>query len=777
MADHLFSPHLGFLPTSRTRLIGREAERNTARTLLLDEAVPLLTLTGPGGVGKTRLALSIATDVADAFPDGVVWVELAPLADPALVGLTVAGALGVPLSSDRPVVDSLVRALRSRQALLVFDNCEHLLLGAADLVSTLLAACPALHILATSRAPLRIRGEQEFLVEPLPVPPGTSPWSELVTNEAVQLFVERARAVRVNFGIDETNAADIAEVCRRLDGLPLAIELAAAHSKMYSPYALHAQMTDRLRLLVGGPRDAPARQQTVRNAISWSCDLLDPKAQRLFRRLAIFAGGFSLSAAEAIIAAEDADATGVDEHLFALVEQSLVRPFAGVAEPRFAMLETVREFGLEQLHECDEVVAARDAHLAWAVSFVERTCPLTHGPERTIWLPLVDVEHDNLRAALAWSLEQEHGEAALRIAGALRDYWYLRGHVGEGKRWLEAALAISAAAPADCRAKALFALGWFANDVDDMARGTTALQESLELYRMLGDELGIGLVLDLLGCAAEDRGDYSAAERFMTEARAHFIAVDNHPNISQSTFHLGVIAYGQGHLDRAMAHYIESECLARAADDAFNITNNLFFRSLVHCARGELTLAADALEEALARERAFESNDGVATCLANLAVVGAAIGRNTVATRLLGAAKGLRGQWGLPPFDYPERVDYERVLAVAQVQLGEPAFTEAWALGEARERIEESLDDVEEVLAAARVHPQTTSTLDAGVGLTPREREVLRLVARGYSNQVVADTLFISIPTVKRHLTNILAKLDLPSRSAATAYAHTHGLA
>ena len=360
--------------------------------------------------------------------------------------------------------------------------------------------------------------------------------------------------------------------------------------------------------------------------------------------------------------------------------------------------------------------------------------------------------------------------------GSLRDFWYLRGHLREGHRWLQAAVAIGADAPAEYRALALFGLGWFANDVDDPELGTAALQESLALYRTLGDRLGTALVLDLLGCGAEDRGDYAAAERFLTEARAHFIAVDNHTGISQATFHLGVIAYGQGDLDRAMAYYDDSERLARAEDDAFNITNNLFYRSLVHCARGEFVPAADALEEALARERAFESNEGVAICFANLAVVGSAIGRHATATRLLGAAKSLRGEWGMPPFDFPERLDYDRTLADARSHLGEQSFAAAGAEGEARTRVEESLTDVEEILAAARAYPESASSPDAGAGLTPRELEVLRLVAQGHSNQEIADALFISVPTVKRHLTNVLAKLDLPSRSAATAYAHTHGL-
>ena len=344
---------LASLPRSWTRLIGRVTERVTARALLLsDEAVPLLTLTGPGGVGKTRLALAIARDVADSFSSGVTWVDLSLLADAALVPATIGTALGINFTPGSPAEDDLIRHLRPSQSLLLLDNCECVLANAADLVGVLLEQCPALQVLVTSRAPLRLRGERILPVEPLPLPRGdVSSLETLSQNEAICLFVDRARAARPSFSLTKTNAPAVAAVCRKLDGLPLAIELAAARTTILSPEALLAQMSDRLRLLGGGARDLPTRQQTIRNTIAWSYDLLDPEQQALFRRLSIFVGGFTISSVQCLFEMERNDPTAVVDGIAAIVEQSLVRQtHDGVnGEPRFTMLETIREFALERL--------------------------------------------------------------------------------------------------------------------------------------------------------------------------------------------------------------------------------------------------------------------------------------------------------------------------------------------------------------------------------------------------------------------------------------------
>jgi predicted ATPase len=422
------------VPTPLTSFVGRERELAALTTLARRDDVRLVTLTGPGGVGKTRLALRAADLLAPAFADGAAVVELASVADPDLVAPAVARALGITDAGERPLAARLAGALRNRSLLLVLDNFEQVV-DAAPAVAALLASCRGLKVLATSRAPLRISGEQDVPVPPLGLPEASAPLDRLAEAEAVRLFVARARAADPAFVLTAEDGRAIASICARLDGLPLAIELAAAKTRLLPPSALLARLESRLPLLAGGPREAPARLRTMRDAIAWSHDLLSAEDRALYRRLAVFVGGFTLAAVEAIAVGLAGDAlVGVE----ALADQSLVRRIEVVAgEPRFAMLETVREFGLERLAESGEHDAVRDAHAAWCLALAEAAAPdLIAGRDLVRWLSRLDAELDNLRAALAWFDRLGKHTELLRLLAAIEEYWTARPYHAEVRRWL-----------------------------------------------------------------------------------------------------------------------------------------------------------------------------------------------------------------------------------------------------------------------------------------------------------------------------------------------------
>ncbi len=708
------SPGARPLPAPLTSFIGREAEVAALVATLRQPDIRLVTLVGAGGVGKTRTALQVAEALRGDFEGGIAFVPLAAISEPELVLPTVAEGLGVKEGRGRPLAESLKQALAQGQWFLVLDNFEQVP-DAAPHVAALLQACPRLTVLVTSRAALRVQGEHEYALRPLATPPTPADLNlpALEQSPAVRLFIQRAQAVRRDFRLTAANAEAVAQICQRLDGLPLALELAAARLRSLAPAELLARLDHRFELLRQGPRDMPARHQALQAALDWSYQLLPPQEQLLLARLAVCVGGWTLEAAEAVGAGKDAEA--VLDGLDGLISQSLVEQSEGVDGSRYSMLETIREYGLERLAEWGESEAARQRHLDYYLGLVEAVAPGLRGADQRLWLNRLEAEHDNARAALRWALDRGQAEHALRLGRAMGPLWAAHAHWREGRRWLHEALASSPEAPASLRAPALHQAGvlarrqgdfeaarvLFTESLDlhralgnhhgvasalnnlgtvDYSRGQYSsararYTESLELYAGLGDERGVAACLDHLGTVAWAQGDYPSATDFYQRSLALWrrLVGEEHISIAQALNNLGNVAWGQQDYAVAAAYYQQSLDLYERLGDTSGVAWALNNLGNVAWAQGRLAEARERLTHSLSLFRALGDLPALAICLTGLAYLAHSLGEDEGAARLVSAAEALFASTGsgLAEVDRPA---HQRIIAEIRAALGDEQY-------------------------------------------------------------------------------------------------------
>ncbi len=669
-------PASSALPVLPSALVGREQDIASVIECLTGEN-RLLTLTGLGGVGKTSLAVECGHRLQSRFPGGVAFVPLAQLTDPGLFLESVVQALGLRDAAGRSLRDVLVAALQDRQMLVILDNFEQILPAATD-VADLLSMCPAIKVLVTSRSPLRIRGEREFVVSPLDIPePIDAPAvADVSAVPSVQLFVERAGAVSPSFHLTDGNADAVAAICRRLDGLPLAIELAAARTRLLSPVALLQRLDPLLPVLVGGPRDLPERQQTIRASITWSHDLLPDAGRSLFRRLSVFAGGWTLEGAEAL--APSSDVLGDLERL---VEASLV--FRDPADDRYRMLEPIREYASEQLEESGETGWARDRHAACFLTLVRNADAGLKGREQLRWLQLLDAEHDNLRAALGWLLGKGDGQSgALRMAGLLGKYWFLRGHWSEGRSWLSRALTEVPGQSPDDRARALDAIGLIALFQNDYARAAEYLEEGLSLYRQLGDTNGEASALTRLGYIAAFQNDTTFADNIRGEVDALIPGVSDKTVLGNLLVFFGLAAGVRNEIAESIEVHERALAVFREVGDAMGMTWCLTNLGLLKLVLGDLPAATAVLQEDLGLAVRLGEPASIQFGLLGLATIASQQGDYSRAARLWGAAKTIRKAAGMELNALARaRTMYDTWVEHARNEAGFERFATDWAMG------------------------------------------------------------------------------------------------
>jgi predicted ATPase/DNA-binding SARP family transcriptional activator/DNA-binding CsgD family transcriptional regulator/Tfp pilus assembly protein PilF len=799
------------LPAPRTSFVGRDREMvEVKRTLAMTR---LLTLTGAGGSGKTRLALEVARDLVGAYADGVWLVELAGLSEPDLVPQAVAGALGVSEQPGQPLTSTLIDVLRTKQMLLVLDNCEHLVEAAAQLVDVLLDSCLKLRILATSREALAVVGEVRWTVPALSSPDLRGPLSvrELEGYESVRLFVERARQRDTSFAPKPDNAQAVAEICRKLDGIPLAVELAAVRVGALGVSEIARRLEDSLSLLTSGVRTAVARQRTLRGALDWSHDLLGESEQILFRRLSVFVGSWTLEAVEAVGRGEGVAQGDVLELLSGLLDKSLVVIETTSDEAlRYGMLEPIRQYAREKLEDSGEAEAILLRHAKFFLDLAEEAEKGYFGPGERKWLNRLESEHDNMRAALSWSLKHGERETTLRLAGALSRFWETRGYVSEGARWLEEALDKDDGAVPTARAGALLGLGDMLTNQSAFARAEACFEDALRLYEELGDRGSVAESLVYLGWVAEYRGDPDRAAALFEESMAVVRESENRTLLPNVLNGLGWITFNAGDFERARALWAEALEMERELGSNMVASGVLFNMGYTELTRGNHKQATALLEESLAIGREMGDKAIVAAALLGLGIAATlrsepneaetllkeglatelelgnkmdiaeyleafagaagALDEDLRAARLWGAAGALREATG-SPWGLAERLLHEPLLVATRSRLDGAVWEAAFAEGKAmnlEEAVEYALSE-EEPAPTASPAPEQPSA-DEVPTLTRRETEIATLVAQGMTNRQIATELVISEHTAATHVRRILKKLGLHSRSQLSSW-------
>ncbi|HSR19409.1 MAG TPA: tetratricopeptide repeat protein [Anaerolineales bacterium] len=816
-------PQIHNLPALLSTFIGRKREMAEIRQLLRGER--LVTLVGPGGCGKSRLALQVAEQAIPFFIDGTWLVELASLADASLVPHAIGSVLEVREQPGRPLVEALVGSLRARQILLVLDNCEHLVVACARLAESLLEACPSLSILATSREALGVAGEAVWVVPPLSMsdmPEGEQPSGAVASparqrpSEAVQLFLARAEAASPGFTLTADAAIQVEEICRRLDGMPLAIELAAARLRALSVEKVAELLTDRFRLLSEGGRTAPARQRTLKATLDWSYALLSAPERHVLKTISVFSGGCTLEAAEVVCAGDDLPAPEVLNRLTHLVDKSLVVVDKVAGEVRFRMLDTIREYALRSLIESGMEAEVRNRHLEYFVRWAETTASLLRVQESLHWINRFSRDHDNLRSALEWS-QRAPGrlQTGLRLAGACGAFWELRHH-SEGRMHLEAVLGHpDAQRPTATRATALHQLAVLSFLQSDYAAARRLDREATDIWRTTGDSgrRGIAQALELLAEVESETGNYPAAFPLYEEALASFRQIEDLRgegdtlkmmgwsamrvgdfdqagvslgealavcrrsgdlrHVASALAALGELAIRSDDYKRAEAHLKEALEIAKSMGDRWTIPIVLGSLGWLAMKQRHYRQMADWLRESLSMRLENGDQGGMAWCLEKLAQAALRVRHPDRAVTLLGAASALRSPFHsvVDPVDRPE---YDRIVSTIRTVLGEQAFEAGWRTGE-RLPIEDAIEYGLRGMELTRAEASRIDKEQYG-GVTPRELEVAILIARGRSNRAIAEAMSVGVRTVETYVSRVLGKLGLDSRVQIATWVIDKGL-